>query len=134
MGTLSSISKSACHTEIASHSFKLRLRTEYFVRHLQCKSVQYSCSAIIFRLLYHQLTSQECLLIILKDESTKFRSNIQTISSMYPMSIRSRYTSQADEGIVLILSLNADKGLKEGLRFGARTKTLLELCERGFQM
>ena len=33
-----------------------------------------------------------------------------------------------------ILSLNADKGLKEGLHFGARTKTLLELCERGFQM
>ena len=33
-----------------------------------------------------------------------------------------------------LLSLNADKGLKEGLRFGARTKTLLELCERGFQM
>ena len=32
------------------------------------------------------------------------------------------------------LSLNADKGLKEGLRFGGRTKTLLELCERGFQM
>ena len=33
-----------------------------------------------------------------------------------------------------ILLLNADKGLKEGLRFGAGTKTLLELCERGFQM
>ena len=32
------------------------------------------------------------------------------------------------------LSLNADKGLKEGLRFGARTKTLLELCERAFHM
>ena len=31
-------------------------------------------------------------------------------------------------------SLNAAKGLKEGLHFDVRTKTLLELCERGFHM